>query len=115
MRKPILIVDDEPDIREMLRYVFEDEGYDVELAEDGQQALEALERLKPCMMILDLRMPVLDGVAVLERMRTHSEWKHIPVIVSTSDPSRAPPGVLIIRKPVDLKLLLEAVKGRCRP
>lgn len=114
MRKPILVVDDEPDIRELLRDVLEDEGYEVELAEDGQQALDVLDRVEPCLMILDIRMPVLDGVAVLARMRNHPAWKHVPVIVSTSDPSRAPSGVLIIRKPVDLDLLLEAVKACAR-
>jgi len=109
MDQPILIVDDEAAIRETLKDVFEDEGYRVELVEDGHQALLALERVDPCVVILDLIMPVLDGLAVLERMRAEPRWADIPVVVSTSDPSRAPAGVLILRKPIKLDLLLDTV------
>lgn len=109
MSKPILIVDDEEDIREVLKDAFELEGYEVVLAEDGEQALVVLERIDPCMVLLDIIMPRLDGVAVYEKMRAHERWSKIPVIFSTSDPSRAPAGVLILRKPVDLDVLIATV------
>ena len=113
MARPILIVDDEPEIRDTLKDVFEDEGYHVVLAEDGSQALQALRRLQPCIVILDLIMPVLDGIAVLARMRAHPDWAEIPVVISTSDPSRAPAGVLILRKPIKLDLLIDTVDSAC--
>lgn len=109
----VLVVDDDADIRDTLKDVLEDEGYAVETAAHGEEALRVLERAIPCVIILDLMMPVLDGVATYHRLRAEARWAKIPVIISTSDPSRAPPGVLIIRKPIDLDLMLQTVEDRC--
>lgn len=113
LHKVILIVDDEEDIRETLRDAFEEEGYVVEVAADGQHALEMLERITPSIVLLDLLMPVLDGNAVFARMRADERWSAIPVIFSTSDPARAPAGELVIRKPVDLTRLITTVARTC--
>jgi DNA-binding response OmpR family regulator len=64
----ILIVDDERNIRLMLRTALEPEGYVVEEAADGREALEMIERSSPDLVVLDLNMPVMDGMAVLERL-----------------------------------------------
>jgi CheY-like chemotaxis protein len=110
----VLIVDDEADIRDTLEEFFADEGFRVATAADGQQALATLsEHDLPCVVILDLIMPVLDGKEVFRRMQADPRLARLPVIVSTSDPSRAPSGVLIMRKPVNLDRLLEAVRARC--
>lgn len=109
MGKPILIVDDEQDIRDILADVLEDQGYSVLKAEDGVAALELLEHTEPAVIVLDIIMPRLDGAEVLRRLRAHTEWSKIPVIVSTSDPSRAPLGVKVVPKPVDVDVLLKAV------
>jgi CheY-like chemotaxis protein len=111
----ILIVDDEVDLRELLREAFEDEGYVVDVAIDGCEALEQLESDQlPCAMILDIVMPRIDGVEVWHTMQRDPRLASIPVVITTSDPSRAPQGALIMRKPVDLELLLSTVSMFCR-
>jgi CheY-like chemotaxis protein len=107
----VLIVDDEQDLRETLREAFEDEGYSVAVAGDGVEAMQQLARIaKPTAVILDMIMPVMDGHQVWDAMQRDPQLVKIPVIVTTSDPSRAPPGVTILRKPVDLGALIDTVK-----
>ena len=111
----ILIVDDEPDIRDSLREWLEEEGYAVATAADGAEALAYLtsgESL-PCLVILDLLMPNVSGNEVYRRMQGDSRLSSVPVVVSTSDPSRAPSGVLIMKKPVNFKHLLGTVRQHC--
>jgi CheY-like chemotaxis protein len=111
---PVLIVEDETLLRESLQEFLEDQGYTVLTASNGAEALELLERGNlPCMMILDLIMPVVSGNAVYERMQADARLSKIPVVVSTSDPSRAPSGVLIMKKPVNFDRLLDAVRLHC--
>ena len=115
MRRPaILVVDDEVDVRESLREVLEDEGYDVAVAADGRLGLEAVRRLHPDAVILDIIMPVMSGTEMYAAMQGDPELAQIPVIISTSDPSRAPSGVLIMRKPIDVPRLLAAVESVCK-
>ena len=108
----IVIVDDEEAICETLKDVFEEEGYSVEVATNGLDALSLIRAMpvKPGMVILDLLMPRMDGNAVYAAMKADPSLIDIPVVISTSDPSRAPSGVLIMRKPVDLDLLLDTVR-----
>ena len=76
--KRILVVDDDPDILDALRQALED-GYEVLVAQDGREALDILERQAVDAIVLDLMMPVLDGVAVLQQLR--SGGSRIPVII----------------------------------
>lgn len=114
-RKTVVVVDDEEGICETLKDVFEDEGYAVGIARDGKQALELLRGMavKPCIVILDLLMPILDGNAVYRTMKAETDLRDIPIVIATSDPSRAPAGVLILRKPVALDILLDTVRKCC--
>jgi DNA-binding response OmpR family regulator len=66
----ILITDDESNIRKMLRTTLESDGYTVREAANGREALEAIQANAPDLMVLDLNMPILDGMAVLEQMKT---------------------------------------------
>ncbi len=110
----ILIVDDEEGLRETLQEVFEDEGYLVETACNGAEALAILGGADaPGVVILDLLMPVVDGCDVYARMQRDPRLARIPVIISTSDPSQAPSGVPVLKKPVDLGRLLGAVRRAC--
>jgi CheY-like chemotaxis protein len=110
----ILIVEDERDLLDSLREFFEDEGYSVQTAENGAQALDLLSAGDPpSVVVLDLLMPVIDGNEVFSRMQREPRLSKVPVIVSTSDPSRAPSGVLTLRKPVNLQNLLGAIQARC--
>lgn len=110
----ILIVDDEPGIRESLEEFFQDEGFDVMTAKDGAEALAklALPDL-PDVVVLDLLMPKIDGTQVYEHMQRDPRLARVPVIVSTSDPARAPSGVLLMKKPINLERLLVTVKQNC--
>ena len=65
----ILVVDDEPDLRELVRTVLTYHGHQVSLAEDGEQAVDALQRQRPEVMVLDLMMPNVDGFGVLKEMK----------------------------------------------
>ena len=111
----VLIVDDERDIRDSLKEIFEDEGYDVSTAANGAEALDRLAtEALPCAMVLDLAMPGVGGVEVYAKMQGDPRLAQIPVIISTSDPSRAPSGLLIMKKPIDLNRLLGAVQKYCK-
>ena len=113
--KTVMVVDDEEGICDTLRDLFEDEGYTVGVATNGREALALLQRLspKPCIVILDLLMPVLDGNAVYREMKADAALMDIPVVIATSDPSRAPSGALIMRKPLNVDVLLDMVRKCC--
>jgi two-component system, sensor histidine kinase and response regulator len=111
----VLVVDDEVDVRESLREILEDEGYDVALAADGRRGLEGLRQNPPCAVILDIIMPVMSGVEMYAEMQKDPTLAGIPVIISTSDPSRAPSGVLIMKKPIHLPRLIAALDTYCKP
>jgi CheY-like chemotaxis protein len=83
-RRTILICDDQPSLRELVRGVLEIGPYDLHEARDGQEAVEAAERLKPDLILLDLMMPVMNGLQVLERVRTMNGGAEIPVVVLTA-------------------------------
>jgi two-component system, sensor histidine kinase and response regulator len=110
----ILIVDDDEDIRDSLADFFSDAGFEVRLAANGAEAWDALNRdTPPCAMILDLIMPVLDGNGLYERVRNDERLRDLPIIIATSDPTRAPAGVTTMTKPMDLDRLLVMVKTNC--
>jgi DNA-binding response OmpR family regulator len=78
MKARILVVDDEQPIRDLLRELLEGEGYDVVLAEDGQDGLKAFFASRPALVVLDILMPRMDGWKLLERIREVSD---APVII----------------------------------
>jgi len=107
----VLIVDDEPSVRESLQEFFESEGFEVATAGDGREALDQLAGDElPAAVILDLFMPVLNGNDVYEAMQKDARLAKVPVVIATSDPSRAPEGAVILKKPLVLDRLLEVVK-----
>jgi len=112
--KTILIVEDELEILESLREAFENEGYVVRCASNGMEALGLLRlHPPPSAVVLDLLMPVMTGNELYEAMQADPTLATIPVVVSTSDPSRAPKNVLILKKPIDLHTMLTAVNRLC--
>ncbi|HZB96297.1 MAG TPA: response regulator transcription factor [Herpetosiphonaceae bacterium] len=78
MANRILVVDDEPQIQHLLRTALEGRGYEVRLAGDGRAALDAAASSWPNVIILDLGLPVIDGIEVCRRIR---EWSRVPIIV----------------------------------
>jgi CheY-like chemotaxis protein/predicted transcriptional regulator len=79
----VLIVDDELDNRVMMRYFLESWGYEVELAANGQEALEKVEAQPPTLVLLDLEMPVMNGFETCDRLKSNEATENIPVIMFT--------------------------------
>lgn len=75
MKKKILVVDDEEDIRVSVKMLLEDEAYEVKLAEDGRKALTLLRKEKFDLVLLDVLMPEMSGKETLERIRSNSKTK----------------------------------------
>jgi phosphate regulon transcriptional regulator PhoB len=84
IRHKILVVEDEADIRELLRYSLTQEGYAVEEAADGAEALDRIERRAPDLVLLDLMLPRMSGLELCRRLRANSETAQMPVIVVTA-------------------------------
>lgn len=84
----ILIADDRPTSRELLRLVLERAGYAVMEAEDGEQAVEKAREGNPDLVLLDLQMPELDGYGVLSLLRADVRFEHLPVVALTASAMR---------------------------
>jgi len=106
----IVVVDDDIDARDALSEALRDEGYEVYLAANGQEGLFLLRRLPfPLGVILDVTMPIMNGLELHRIMKATPALADIPVMISTADPASAPPGVPLVQKPVSLERLLAAV------
>lgn len=79
-----LVVDDDPEARDMMRRLLENHGWSVEAAADGRLAIEKLKERVPAVILLDLMMPEMDGFQFVEELRKHTEWRDVPVVVITS-------------------------------
>ena len=80
--KSLLIVDDQAGIRLLLNEVFSKEGFETRLAANGAEALQSVTEKEPDCVLLDMKMPGIDGVEVLKRLK--KEWPQIPVIMMTA-------------------------------
>lgn len=80
----IAIIEDEPDIQQMYRFRLELEGYKVQVAYDGVQGLAVVRSFRPDLVLLDLRMPVMSGDVMLERMRSEDWGSSARVIILTN-------------------------------
>ncbi len=119
-RWDVLIVDDDPDIRDAVGECLRYEGYDVHSAADGRDALDRLEfGLKPDVILLDLMMPKLNGFDVLQALQSRPDWKRIPVVVVSANRGYVADdlvgAVSILRKPVNVDRLIEAVQQAVSP
>jgi CheY-like chemotaxis protein len=79
--QPVLVVEDEPTMREMLRRMLEQAGWEVLECPNGAAALETLATQRPAVIVLDLMMPVMDGFQFLAELARHESWREIPVVV----------------------------------
>lgn len=83
-KDPILIIEDDPDIVELLQYNLEKEGYPVRTAKDGETGLHAARRYKPGMILLDLMMPGMDGLEVCRHLKRDPGTSGIPLMMITA-------------------------------
>jgi CheY-like chemotaxis protein len=114
----VMVVEDDQSIREAVRQVLEMEGYTVHTAENGKQALETLQKMPyPCLILLDLMMPVMNGWQFLEARKKNSVIAELPVVVvsAIADEAHGAGATEIMRKPPDIDTLLETVRHHCRP
>ena len=84
MSKRVLVVDDEPNIVMSLEFLMRRAGFEVEVARNGREALQALEGTPPDLMLLDVMMPEFDGYEVCERIRARPEWNATKIIMLTA-------------------------------
>ena len=109
----VLVADDEPEIRSLLRVYREDHGHEVQEAEDGGEALILMQMSrKPLVVLLDLAMPQVDGLMVLQQVARDPALQRHRIAVMTGEHQlglRLPAGVPMVVKPFDLELLLATV------
>ena len=86
-KKTILVVDDEPDVRLFLKTVLEDAGFEVMTADNGKHALERIKERKPDLISLDLVMPKMRGITLLQYLQKNPECSKIPFLVVTAHAS----------------------------
>lgn len=115
MTHTVLVVEDEEDLREMMRDALELNGYAVVTATDGKDALGKIDDIGHlCLVILDLLMPELSGWDFFAAMRARPHLASVPVVVHTSAPDQAPAGVTrVLQKPLMFERLLSVVQEYC--
>jgi two-component system chemotaxis response regulator CheY len=118
-RARVLVVDDDESIGEFVSMALADEGYDVVTALDGAAALEVVELRRPDVILLDMRMPIMDGWEFARRYR-QTAGPHAPIIVVTAardadDRAAQIEADGVLAKPFDLDDLLDVVDRHARP
>jgi len=116
-RPRILVVDDDEDIREVVASILKVEGYEVDVACDGRQALDHVMGAQPSLILLDLMMPVMDGRAFLREIDQREALAQIPVVIFTAFAERDDRSLMrpILRKPLNVNELIGTVAGFCEP
>ena len=113
LKGPILLVEDDHDVRVTVRSILEDEGYEVWTATNGRSAIELLQNapLKPVLALVDLMMPIMDGWELIALLKKTGVLAELPVIVQSAFFDRDPPSGItaFLKKPVDVDALLELV------
>jgi len=120
-KERILVVEDEEDIRELLKYNLEKEVYQVSGAATGEEALKAVGNLLPDLILLDLMLPGIDGLEVCRRVRGEVQTKHVPIIMLTAKGEEADivTGLELgaddyITKPFSPRVLLARIRAALR-
>lgn len=117
-RKRVLVVDDEPNIVLSLEFLMKKAGFEVEVARNGREALAALDREPPDLLLLDVMMPEIDGFEVCERIRSRPEWRKTKIVMLTARgrESERERGLALgadayVTKPFSTRELVERVKA----
>lgn len=117
----ILIVEDEKDIQELVRYNLSKEGYRVTCADSGEEALKKVQSLHPDLVVLDLMLPGVDGLEVCRQMKKQAATEHIPIIMLTAkgDESDIVAGLEMgaddyVTKPFNLKVFITRIRAVLR-
>ena len=116
VNKRVLLVEDETDLRKMMKILLELHGYDVIEAADGYEAVEKAVELEPDLILMDIAMPVMDGIDSTRTIRRHAELNGVPIVAVTaygdfySQRAKKAGCIDVIQKPIDfgqLKPMIE--------
>ncbi len=117
----ILVVDDEDDILDLLKYNLEKEGFEVSVARDGVEALSLAEAVRPDLIILDIMMPRMDGIEACAAIRKHAVLRTVPVLMLTamSEEEDHVKGLdvgadIYLNKPISLPVLISQTRALLR-
>ncbi|MGH9370749.1 MAG: response regulator transcription factor [Vicinamibacterales bacterium] len=117
-RHRILVVDDDRGIRQLYRAALMLAGFQVETAEDGLGALRRIDEGRPDLVVLDLHMPRIDGLAVLSELRANSDTVNVPVVVVTGTEYQFAPGdggaSTLLKKPCEPEELISVIEHHLR-
>jgi CheY-like chemotaxis protein len=102
----ILVVDDEPDQRFLLRRILQRAGHEVMEANDGAAALRAVRELAPDLVVTDMMMPVMNGVELVRCLRGDPVTAHIPILAASGDAHLAGGADAVLAKPYDMHHLI---------
>lgn len=115
----ILAVDDDKDILEIIKYILEDSGYEVDTLAEGKNLFDRIKQHEPDLILLDIMLGNLDGRELCKTLKTHQETKNIPVILisASHDPGRlnqdgSPDD--FIAKPFDIDVLLNRISSQLK-
>lgn len=118
VNRPILVVEDDAGVQTMLLMALEDAEYPVEIATNGEEALEQLDRTQPRLILLDMRMPIMDGPTFLRTIYSQPGRSIPPIIVMTAyrdvDPTAVELGLPSISKPMDMAQLMRLIERYMR-
>lgn len=109
--KRILVVEDDTDLRRLYRLTLTLAGYQVDDAADGLEALRRLESEPPALVILDLKLPDMSGLAVRQEIAAHAATRDIPIIIVTGTDIEIPDVPCVLRKPVSPESLVQTVRS----
>ena len=110
--KTVLVVDDEPVLRTIVREILHEEGYAVIEAADGRVMLEMMAKERPDLVLMDVMMPGIDGREAYRQLRLHPEHRDVPVVMMSAGvrPIKLDPSIAgFMAKPFDLSQLVELV------
>lgn len=120
MNKSIYLIDDDDDVRDVVTYALEEDGFQVTAFEDGSDGYHSLDELTsdkhPGLIIVDYMMPKMDGMKFIQQIKSHRILSHIPILLCSAIgneevPSPLPQGVSTINKPMELDDLLRVVRS----
>jgi CheY-like chemotaxis protein len=110
----VLVVEDEADIRDAIVEFLQADGFFVEHARNGLEALDQLPRMpQPTLILADLMMPFMDGMTLITALREDDRFATLPVVIVSAATMRAPQGYRRLKKPIDLDDLSEIVGELC--
>jgi len=122
MSKKILVADDEPNILTALEFLLQRNGYDVQIARNGEEALQLIESGPPDLVLLDVMMPLRSGYEVCRRIRERTDWSHIKIVMLSAKgrdaeitKGLAMGADLYVTKPFSTRELVDKVKALLPP